>query len=409
MRNHIPLSFITFLPPSFKQEGSIFEPELYDIYLSYCHKGSSKPQPKAPPHPPPAVIPLDDFPDSIFWMGGAGTSSSAPSSSSAAPPVYTHAIADKRSHTIYDSELHLILDCSEKTDAQAAKCIDEYTTFKHGSFLLYSQRGLLETHPLQYRCVSVSPNASVHEPTVVPLDTPAEGTVTGASQLTGGTKTTGYRFPTFGGGQRRQGGVAIEVERGDSEAQRVPPALADIMVVPKELVMNVDSLKSGVAYTAIIQFPYTVALTDLSIPASSYMASVSVDVWKGEGSEEEGGGVRVAHSSEIRDKSLMLGNLMPPPVCNYAKVTFVGKPGASREKAHVFLGSFFGRPVPPLPPSSFLLHSLEQRLLSEYFASRDRLSSALAGYASASHTQKLSEDQVTLSYQNCFKAQVSSN
>ncbi len=101
-------------------------------------------------------------------------------------------------------------------------------------------------------------------------------------------------------------------------------------------------------------------------------------------------------------------------VCFHLQVTFVGKLGASREKAHVFLGSFFGLPVLWSRPSSLFLCSLEQRLLSEYLAKRDRLSSALAGYGSASAGQgnsasllKLCEDQVTLSYQKCFKAQVS--
>ncbi len=248
-------------------------------------------------------------------MGGV----TAPSSSSA-PPISTHAIADKRSHTIYDSELNLILDCSDKTEAQAAKCIDEYTTYKHGSFLLYSQRGLLETHPLQYHCVSVSPNASVHEPVISPLE-PAPERMAQDGGNSGAPKTIGYRFPAAGDSHE---GRRDRVVGGEEEEKRtpqlIPAALANIMVLPKELVMSIDSLKSGVAYSAIVKFPYTVALTDLSIPATSHMSSVSVDVWRGEGSEQEG--VRVAHSSEIRDKSLMLGNLTPPPVCDYAKVHF---------------------------------------------------------------------------------------
>ncbi len=307
-------------PSSFKQEGSIFESELYDIYLSYCHKGSSKPQQKVPSVPPStqATLPIDAFSDSV-WVGGLTMGSSA-SSSSSAPPTSTHVIADKRSHTIYDSELQLILDCSEKTDAQAAKCIDEYTTFKHGSFLLYSQRGLLETQPLQYHCLSVSPNASVHEPTIVTLNAPPEDTPVGAGNLAGTRVTTGYQFPATGGKRGKQDDVPGGGEGGEDTTHLIPPALADIMVLPKELVMNIDSLRSGAAYSAIIKFSNTVALTDLSIPATSYMTSVSVDVWRGEGAEQEGEGERVAHSTEIRDKSLMLGNLMPPPICNYAKV-----------------------------------------------------------------------------------------
>ena len=39
---------------------------------------------------------------------------------------------------------------------------------------------------------------------------------------------------------------------------------------------------------------------------------------------EEGGesdSVRVAHSPEIKERSMILGNLMPAPLCQFAKVT----------------------------------------------------------------------------------------
>ena len=307
-----------FFTYSFKQEGSIFEPELYDIYLSYCQKGASKTQQRvlqgshtfispAVHLPPPDPL---DLPDPV-WEGGLVY----PATTASAPPVSTHVIADKRSHTIYDSELQLLLDCSEKTDAQAAKAIDEFTTFKHGSFLLYGQRGLLETHPLRYSCVSVSGNATVQEPIVQGATSIPEGVPT-VTHVAEGSKTLGYQFPAAES-KRGKKKAPFEAEKG-TLSQPIPAALADILVLPKEQVMHVDALKSGLAYSAVLKFPYPVALTDISIPTTSFMSSVSVDVWGGEGGQSEA--VRVAHSSEIHDKSLMLGNLMPPPLCQYAKV-----------------------------------------------------------------------------------------
>ena len=105
--------------------------------------------------------------------------------------------------------------------------------------------------------------------------------------------------------------------------QRLPPLLSDILVFPQEQVMKVDSLKSGVVYSAVVRFPEPVYLTDLSIPSTEHMSSVSVDVWltKPSGAESSSSaGTRVAHSTEINDKSLMLGNLIPPPLCQFAKV-----------------------------------------------------------------------------------------
>ena len=98
-------------------------------------------------------------------------------------------------------------------------------------------------------------------------------------------------------------------------------------------------------------------------------------------------------------------------------MTFVGRLGANREKAQVFIGSFYGRPVftgdTSLTPRQLL--SLEETILSQYHGARDRLSQALLSYAglsrksssSASQKQlKQCEEKVGSSYQECFKAQV---
>ena len=98
-------------------------------------------------------------------------------------------------------------------------------------------------------------------------------------------------------------------------------------------------------------------------------------------------------------------------------MTFVGRLGANREKAQVFIGSFYGRPVltrdSTLSPRQLL--SLEENIVSQYHGARDRLSQALLSYAglsrksssSANQKQlKLCEEKVGSSYQECFKAQV---
>lgn len=242
-------------------------------------------------------------------------------------------IADKGGHTIYDMELQLLLDCSKKTKAQAVKAIDEHSTFKHGSFLLFTQRGLLETLPLHYQCISVSGNASVQEANVHTLPNIPEGapSTTSGAPVVAVSKTMGYSFPTTTANTATttsMGGRKVDKSSSSSTAttsvseraqmQRMPEVLSNILVSAKELVMQIPSLKSGLAYSVVLKFPHPIYLTDISIPAAVYMSSVSVDVWLEEGGEGEA--VRVAHSSQIKERSMILGNLMPAPFCQFAKV-----------------------------------------------------------------------------------------
>ena len=110
---------------------------------------------------------------------------------------------------------------------------------------------------------------------------------------------------------------------GPNMSRQAPPSLLlTHLVLPKELVMSIESLKSGVSYSAVLKFAQPVCLTDFSIPSTEFMSSVTVDVWLDEEVGEDKA-ARIAHSAEIVDKSLMVGNLMPPPVCQYVKVSFV--------------------------------------------------------------------------------------
>lgn len=99
-----------------------------------------------------------------------------------------------------------------------------------------------------------------------------------------------------------------------------------------------------------------------------------------------------------------------------AQVTFVGRLGANREKAQVFIGSFYGRPIftgeSSVPEHQLI--SLEEVILAQYHACREKLSQALLSYAGLSRKSspdgqkqiKQCEEKVASSYQECFKAQV---
>ena len=169
--------------------------------------------------------------------------------------------------------------------------------------------------------------ANVHTLPTVPEGAPS---TTSAAPVVAVSKTMGYSFPsttsTTGGRKVDKSAASSSSTAGSSSSsvteraqmQRMPSVLSDIFVSAKELVMQIQSLKSGLAYSAFLKFPHPIYLTDISIPAAVYMSSVSVDVWLEEGGESDS--VRVAHSSEIKERSMILGNLMPSPLCQFAKV-----------------------------------------------------------------------------------------
>lgn len=344
-------------PTSFKHEGSVFEPELFDIYLSYCQKSSSvmaksktvptvqqgvlsyPPMlstysstsavdltdlyPSQPPYPVPVHVPTSYTYSSVGQAALPVLTEKVTATklaNSNIPAGTTHIVTDKGGHTIYDSELKLLLD-SKKAESQGKKFIDDFTTYKHGSFLLYSQRGLLETLPLTYTCLSVTGNASVIEPSIHTLPHVPDHQVS-QTQVSMISKSLGYRYPTVDSNRQKHGpssSSSSSRRQASGSIHPLPQVLTDISTAPKELMMQVESLKSGVPYSALLKFPQPVALTDISIPATGSMSSVSVDVWLKEGDGAEGG-VRVAQSVEIKTRSLMLGNLTPPPICQYVKV-----------------------------------------------------------------------------------------
>lgn len=83
--------------------------------------------------------------------------------------------------------------------------------------------------------------------------------------------------------------------------------------------MVIDTLQSGKVYSAVLQFNQPAYLTDISLSTNSAVGCVSVEVWGEEGGEREA--VQLALSTEIQEKNLMLGNLSPPPLCQFVRVS----------------------------------------------------------------------------------------
>lgn len=66
-----------------------------------------------------------------------------------------------------------------------------------------------------------------------------------------------------------------------------------------------------------LDFGKPIVLTDVIIPSSIDLASLSIDVWI-EGEEIDG--QRLVVASDIGTRTLVMNNIMPAPVCRYLKV-----------------------------------------------------------------------------------------
>lgn len=73
----------------------------------------------------------------------------------------------------------------------------------------------------------------------------------------------------------------------------------------------------GARRFVILDFGKPVLLTDVIIPMCADLASLSLDVWV---QGEEADGQRLIVASDIGIRSLVMNNIMPPPVCRYLKV-----------------------------------------------------------------------------------------
>ena len=77
---------------------------------------------------------------------------------------------------------------------------------------------------------------------------------------------------------------------------------------------------SGARRFIVLDFGKPILLTDVVIPTSTDLASLSIDIWV---QGEEVDGQRLVVSTDIGIRSLILNNMMPPPVCKYLKVRFL--------------------------------------------------------------------------------------
>ncbi|XP_017761383.1 PREDICTED: baculoviral IAP repeat-containing protein 6 [Eufriesea mexicana] len=108
---------------------------------------------------------------------------------------------------------------------------------------------------------------------------------------------------------------------------------------PPQQALVIDRMHAGARRFVILDFGSPVLLTDLIIPCCSDLASLAIDIWT---KREEVDGTRLIVAGDIGNRSLVVSDLQPPPVCRYLKIIFIGRFGMSPTMCKIPLGIFYG-------------------------------------------------------------------
>uniref|UniRef100_A0AAV2JLI0 Dual E2 ubiquitin-conjugating enzyme/E3 ubiquitin-protein ligase BIRC6 n=1 Tax=Knipowitschia caucasica TaxID=637954 RepID=A0AAV2JLI0_KNICA len=101
----------------------------------------------------------------------------------------------------------------------------------------------------------------------------------------------------------------------------------------------IERMHSGARRFVTLDFGRPVLLTDALIPVCADLASLSIDVWT---LGEEVDGRRLVVATDISTHSLILHDLLPPPVCRFMKITVIGRYGSTNARAKIPLGFYYG-------------------------------------------------------------------
>ena len=137
--------------------------------------------------------------------------------------------------------------------------------------------------------------------------------------------------------------VPTKVSSGKTESNIHKPVSSShmqyLLQPPPPQVLVIERMHSGARRFVVLDFGRSTLLTDVIIPACTELASLSIDVWV---HGEEVDGQRLVVSSDIGMRSLILSDLLPPPVCRYVKITTIGRYGGSTSRSRIPIGSFYG-------------------------------------------------------------------
>lgn len=144
------------------------------------------------------------------------------------------------------------------------------------------------------------------------------------------------------------------------------------------MVIVMERLHSGGRKFVVLDFGAPILLTDVYIPACPDWVSITVDVWnRTERSQKDTDLVRLAVSSDINRRPVVLHDLQPPLVCRFLRLTITGRQGLSASSCKTSIGSYYGHSlilpndlvVPAMQAEGIPILGLEEIMVNVVFTS----------------------------------------
>ena len=112
-----------------------------------------------------------------------------------------------------------------------------------------------------------------------------------------------------------------------------------LLSLPPQQHLVVERMYSGARRFVVLDFGEPILLTDIIVPMSTDLVSLSVDVWL---TGEELDATRLSVCPDIGIRPLVLTDLQPPPLCRFIKLTSLGRYGMITAESNISLGNFYG-------------------------------------------------------------------
>ncbi|KAJ8248503.1 hypothetical protein GJAV_G00242730 [Gymnothorax javanicus] len=138
--------------------------------------------------------------------------------------------------------------------------------------------------------------------------------------------------------QNKNSGKAKPNPMGSGLALAISQASHFLQPPPHQSII-IERMHSGARRFVTLDFGRPVLLTDVLIPTCGDLASLSIDIWT---LGEEVDGRRLVVATDISTHSLILHDLLPPPVCRFMKITVIGRYGSTNARAKIPLGFYYG-------------------------------------------------------------------
>ncbi|XP_018120699.1 baculoviral IAP repeat-containing protein 6 isoform X6 [Xenopus laevis] len=260
------------------------------------------------------------------------------------PVLFDLEVSGSSSKNIYNSSASIQSDEIDLSDVLLGSGKVNSCAAAEGSFT--SLTGLLEVEPLHFTCVSTSDGTRIERDDASTFTvstfgvTPAVG---GLSAGTVGEASTALSSAAQVALQSLSHAMAsaeqqLQNQLGSGLALALSHASHFLQPPPHQSII-IERMHSGARRFVTLDFGRPVLLTDILIPTCGDLASLSIDIWS---LGEEVDGRRLVVATDISTHSLILHDLIPPPVCRFMKITVIGRYGSTNARAKIPLGFYYG-------------------------------------------------------------------